>query len=128
MTSPSPGQIARFLQNQYDAGEEAYLYVLTDLMKAQYDAIEDARFVLQLDCPDLARRRHAIFAHVPLEEFRQIIAMHVETLNDAVRDIRPDDIRMHICWAGTMGPHHTDVPLKDIGEIRFVEVRVWADY
>jgi hypothetical protein len=35
---------------------------------------------------------------------------------------------MHICWAGTMGPHHTDVPLKDIGEIRFVEVRVCVDY
>jgi len=77
MTSPSPGQIARFLQNQYDAGEEAYLYVLADLMKAQNYAIEDAGFVLQLDRPDLARSRHAIFAHVPLEEFRQIIAMYL---------------------------------------------------
>jgi len=46
-------------------------------MKAQYDAIVDAGFVLQLDCPDLALSRHAIFAHVPLEEFRQIIAVHV---------------------------------------------------
>jgi hypothetical protein len=56
---------------------KAYLYALADLMKAQYDAIVDAGFVLQLDCPDLALSRHAIFAHVPLEEFRQIIAMHV---------------------------------------------------
>ena len=77
MTSPSPGQIARFLQNQYDADEEAYLYALANLMKAQYDVIVDAGFVLQLDCTDLALSRHAIFAHVPLEEFRQIIAMHV---------------------------------------------------
>ncbi|SRR6266540_2119960 len=77
ITSPSPGQIARFLQNQYDADEEAYLYALADLMKAQYDAIVDAGFVLQLDCRDLALSRPAIFAHVPLEEFRQIIAMHV---------------------------------------------------
>jgi 5-methyltetrahydropteroyltriglutamate--homocysteine methyltransferase len=77
MTAPSPGQIARFLQNQYDADEEAYLYVLADLMKAQNYAIEDAGFVLQLDCPDRARSRHAIFTHVPLEEFRQIIVMPV---------------------------------------------------
>jgi 5-methyltetrahydropteroyltriglutamate--homocysteine methyltransferase len=77
ITSPSPGQIARFLQNQYDADEEAYLYVLADVMKAQNYAIEEAGFVLQLDRPDLARSRHAIFAHVPLEEFRQIIAMYL---------------------------------------------------
>jgi hypothetical protein len=46
-------------------------------MKAQNNAIEDAGFVLQLDRPDLARSRNAIFAHVPLEKFRKIIAMHV---------------------------------------------------
>ena len=77
MTSPCPGQISRFLQNQYDPDEEAYLYVLADLMKAQHDAIMDAGFLLQLDCPDRALSRHAIFAHLPLEEFRQIIAMRV---------------------------------------------------
>jgi hypothetical protein len=36
MTSPSSGQIARFLYNQYFADEETYLYALADVMKAQY--------------------------------------------------------------------------------------------
>jgi 5-methyltetrahydropteroyltriglutamate--homocysteine methyltransferase len=26
-------------------------------------------------------------------------------------------MRMHICWASTQGPHHKDVPLKDIVDI-----------
>jgi 5-methyltetrahydropteroyltriglutamate--homocysteine methyltransferase len=117
MTSPSPGQIARFLQNRYYADEETYLYALADVMKAQYDAIVDAGFVLQLDCPDLALSRHTVFAHLSLEAFRQVIAMHVEALNYAVRNIPSDRMRMHICWGSTMGPHHTDVPLRDIVDI-----------
>ncbi|MGH8067929.1 MAG: cobalamin-independent methionine synthase II family protein [Candidatus Entotheonellia bacterium] len=117
MTSPSPGQIARFLQNRYYADEEAYLYALADVMQAQYQAIVDAGFVLQLDCPDLALSRHTIFAHLSLEEFRNEIAMHVEALNYAVRDLPPERMRMHICWGSTMGPHHTDVPLKDIVDV-----------
>jgi 5-methyltetrahydropteroyltriglutamate--homocysteine methyltransferase len=117
MTSPSPGQIARFLQNRYYADDEAYLYALADVMQAQYRAIVDAGFVLQLDCPDLALSRHTIFAHLSLDGFRNEIAMHVEALNYAVRDLPPERMRMHICWGSTMGPHHTDVPLKDIVDV-----------
>jgi 5-methyltetrahydropteroyltriglutamate--homocysteine methyltransferase len=117
MTSPSPGQIARFLRNRNYADDEAYLYALADVMRAQYQAIVDAGFVLQLDCPDLALSRHTIFAHLSLDEFRKEIAMHVEALNYAVRDLPPERMRMHICWGSTMGPHHTDVPLKDIVDV-----------
>jgi 5-methyltetrahydropteroyltriglutamate--homocysteine methyltransferase len=117
MTSPSPGQIARFMRNRYYADDEAYLYALADVMRAQYQAIVDAGFVLQLDCPDLALSRHTIFAHLFLDEFRKEIAMHVEALNYAVRDLPPERMRMHICWGSTIGPHHTDVPLKDIVDV-----------
>ena len=26
-------------------------------------------------------------------------------------------MRMHVCWGSTLGPHHNDVPLKDIVDI-----------
>jgi 5-methyltetrahydropteroyltriglutamate--homocysteine methyltransferase len=117
MTSPSPGQIARFLHNQYYADDEAYLYALADVMHVQYRAIVNAGFVLQLDCPDLALSRHTVFAHLPLEAFRKVIDMHVEALNYALRDLPPERMRLHICWGSTMGPHHTDVPLKDIVDV-----------
>jgi len=117
MTSPSPGQIARYLKNQHYPSDEAYLYALADVMAREYRAIVDAGFVLQLDCPDLALSRHMVFAHLSLAEFRKVITTHVEALNHAVRDIPPERMRMHICWASTQGPHHKDVPLRDIVDI-----------
>ena len=117
MTSPSPGQIARFLHNEYYARDEEYLYALAEVMKRQYQAIVNAGFLLQLDCPDLALGRHQIFAHLTLEEFREVAAMHVAALNYAVADIAPERMRMHICWGSTLGPHHTDVPLREVIDI-----------
>jgi 5-methyltetrahydropteroyltriglutamate--homocysteine methyltransferase len=116
-TSPSPGQIARYLKNQHYPSDEAYLYALADVMAREYRAIVDAGLVLQVDCPDLALSRHMVFAHLTLAEFRAVITTHVEALNHAVRGIAPDRMRMHICWASTQGPHHKDVPLRDIVDI-----------
>ena len=117
MTSPSPGQISRFLHNEYYPSDEAYIYALAGVMKRQYDAIVDAGFLLQLDCPDLALGRHQLFSHLSLEEFRAVAQMHVEALNYAVADIPADRMRMHICWGSTLGPHHTDVPIADVIDI-----------
>ena len=117
MTSPSPGQIGRFLQNRYYATDEEYLGTLADVMQREYRAIVDAGLLLQVDCPDLALGRHTQFAHLTLEEFRRVAAMHVEVLNHAVADIPPDRMRMHLCWASTGGPHHRDVPLRDIVDV-----------
>jgi 5-methyltetrahydropteroyltriglutamate--homocysteine methyltransferase len=117
MTSPSPGQIGRFLQNRYYPDDATYLYTLADVMKREYQAIVQAGFILQVDCPDLALGRHTQFAHLTLEEFRKVAEMHVDVLNYAVADIAPDRMRMHICWASTGGPHHRDVPLRDIVDV-----------
>jgi 5-methyltetrahydropteroyltriglutamate--homocysteine methyltransferase len=117
MTSPSPGQIGRFLPNRHYPSDEAYLYTLADVMKREYRAIVQAGFTLQVDCPDLALGRHTQFAHLTLGEFRRVAEMHVEVLNHAVADIPPDRMRMHVCWASTGGPHHRDVPLADIVDV-----------
>jgi len=117
MTSPSPGQIARYLKNRHYKTEEAYVFALADVMKREYKAIVDAGFILQLDCPDLAMLRHMVYLDLPLAEFRKIIAVNVAALNHAVADIPADRMRMHVCWGSTMAPRHTDVPLKDIVDI-----------
>ena len=117
MTSPSPGQIARFLQNRYYPSDEAYLYAVAEVMRREYEAIARAGFLLQVDCPDLALGRHTQFAHLTLAEFRRVAELHVEVLNHAVAGIPADRMRMHICWASTGGPHHRDVPLADIVDI-----------
>lgn len=117
MTSPSPGQIARYLKNRHYKTEEDYVYALAEVMKREYKAIVDAGFVLQLDCPDLAMLRHMVYMDKSLADFRKIIAVNVAALNHAVADIPADRMRMHVCWGSTVAPHHTDIPLKDIIDI-----------
>ncbi len=117
MTSPSPGQIARYLKNRHYKSEEAYVFALAEVMKREYQAIVDAGFLLQLDCPDLAMLRHTVYLDRSLADFRKIIAVNVAALNHAVADIPAERMRMHVCWGSTMAPRHTDVPLADIVDI-----------
>lgn len=117
MTSPSPGQIARYLKNRYFKSDEEYIFALADVMRREYQAIVEAGFILQLDCPDLAMLRHMVYLNLPLADYRKIIAVNVAALNHAVRDLPPERMRMHVCWGSTVAPHHTDVELKDIVDI-----------
>jgi len=117
MTSPSPGQIARYLKNRHYKSDEDYIFALAEVMRREYQAIVEAGFILQLDCPDLAMLRHMVYLDLPLADYRKIIATNVDALNHAVRDLPPERMRMHVCWGSTMAPHHTDVELKDIIDI-----------
>ncbi len=118
MTAASPGVISVFLPNQHYPSHEEYIGVLADVMKAEYDEIHRAGLVLQLDCPDLAMTRH-MTSDESLEEFRGRAKLHVEAINHATRDIPADDMRMHLCWGNYEGPHHHDMPLRDIIDIVF---------
>ena len=118
MTAASPGVISVFLQNQYYPSHEEYIGALADVMKAEYDEIHRAGLVLQLDCPDLAMTRH-MNSGESLEEFRRRAKLHVASINHATRDIPGEDMRLHLCWGNYEGPHHHDVPLRDIIDIVF---------
>ena len=114
MTAASPGVIAHFLRNEHYPSREAYLARLVDVMKEEYDAIHRAGFVLQVDCPDLGMGRHLAFPELSNAEFVKIAAANVEALNHALRDIPPDRLRLHLCWGNYEGPHHRDIPLREI--------------
>jgi 5-methyltetrahydropteroyltriglutamate--homocysteine methyltransferase len=114
MTVASPGVIAHFLQNEYYPSRDAYLARLAEVMKEEYDAIYQAGFLVQVDCPDLAMGRHLRFPDLSTPEFLKIAEANIEALNDALRDIPPDRLRIHLCWGNYEGPHHRDIPLKDI--------------
>jgi 5-methyltetrahydropteroyltriglutamate--homocysteine methyltransferase len=114
MTAASPGVIAHFLQNEYYPSRDAYMARLVEVMKEEYDAIYQAGFVLQVDCPDLAMGRHLAFPDLSTPEFLKIAEANIEALNHALRDIPPDRLRLHLCWGNYEGPHHRDIPLKDI--------------
>jgi 5-methyltetrahydropteroyltriglutamate--homocysteine methyltransferase len=117
MTAASPGVIALFLSNAYYRTDEEYLNALADAMRPEYQAIHEAGFLLQIDCPDLAMGRHIQFPDRDEEEFRKIAELHVEVLNRAVEGIPPDRMRLHLCWGNYEGPHHKDISLERIIDI-----------
>jgi 5-methyltetrahydropteroyltriglutamate--homocysteine methyltransferase len=117
MTAASPGVIAYFLPNAYYPYDEAYLYALADAMKEEYRAIVQAGLVLQVDCPDLAMSRHSWYADLSLSEFRKRVALHVEAIDHALAGLPPDRLRLHLCWGNYEGPHHHDVPLREIVDL-----------
>jgi len=119
LSAASPGVISIFLRNEYYKTHEAYLAALAEAMKPEYEAIYRAGFVLQVDCPDLAMGRHIQFPDLSLAEFRKRIELHVEMLNGALDSIPADYVRIHLCWGNYEGPHHRDVPLRDIIDIVF---------
>lgn len=117
LTAASPGVISMFFANHYYPTREAFLTAVAEAMRDEYRAITDAGITLQLDCPDLAAGRHALFSHMSLEEFRREAALNVEALNHAVRDVPAERLRLHVCWGNYDGPHDHDVPLRDIVDL-----------
>jgi 5-methyltetrahydropteroyltriglutamate--homocysteine methyltransferase len=117
LSAASPGVIAQFLGNTYYPTHEAYIAALADAMKVEYDAIHQAGFLLQVDCPDLAMSRHIQFARSSTAEFRKVAELHIEALNHALRDVPPERARLHLCWGNYEGPHHHDIALADIIDI-----------
>lgn len=119
MPAASPGTIAQVMQNNYYPTQEAYLYALANAMRYEYQAIVEAGFLIQLDCPDLAMQRHTRYAAASIDEFRKQVQQNIEVLNYTLNGISPDRIRIHVCWGNYPGPHHRDVPLKDIIDLLF---------
>jgi len=117
MNSASPGLITAFLKNAHYPSHEAYLADLVDAMRPEYEAIVEAGFDLQLDCPDLAMSRHTGYQHESEEEFLKIARANMEALNAATANIPADKLRMHVCWGNYEGPHDFDIPLERVIDI-----------
>jgi 5-methyltetrahydropteroyltriglutamate--homocysteine methyltransferase len=119
MSAASPGLVSLFFHNGYYKSQEAYLAAIAEAMRAEYETVVDAGFILQIDCPDLAMGRHIQHADLTTAEFRKAAALHIEALNQALRNVPADRARIHLCWGNYEGPHHCDVPLADIIDVIF---------
>jgi 5-methyltetrahydropteroyltriglutamate--homocysteine methyltransferase len=113
-SAASPGVVSLFFANDFYASDEEYVFAIAEAMRHEYEAIADAGAFVQLDCPDLAMGRHTAYADMDLAAFRKRVALNIEALNHAVRNIPAERLRMHLCWGNYPGPHHCDVPITDI--------------
>lgn len=116
-SAASPGVVSLFFANEFYATDEEYVFAIAEAMRHEYETIAAAGATVQLDCPDLAMGRHAAYADMDLPEFRRRVAMNIDALNHAVRNIAANQLRMHLCWGNYPGPHHRDVDLAEIVDL-----------
>jgi 5-methyltetrahydropteroyltriglutamate--homocysteine methyltransferase len=114
LNAASPGLVTAFQPNEHYPSHDEYVAAVGEAMQHEYEAIVDAGFLLQLDCPDLAMARHTGFQDLTDAEFLARAELHVEVLNHATRRIDPQRMRMHLCWGNYEGPHDHDIPLAAI--------------
>ena len=125
MTAASPGIIALTLKNNHYPSYEDYVFALADEMRQEYKLIVSRGLVLQLDCPDLAMERHMSYQDEPLDVFQDLVRLHIRAINHALQNIPREQVRLHVCWGNSEGPHHYDVSLEDILLLLY-EARVGA--
>ena len=114
LNAASPGVIALFQPNDFYPTADAYLEAVAEALRIEYEAIVAAGFLVQIDAPDLGMGRHTMYRHASVGEYLARAERHVEVLNHALRNIPGSRLRMHCCWGNYEGPHHHDVPMRDL--------------
>jgi 5-methyltetrahydropteroyltriglutamate--homocysteine methyltransferase len=114
----TPGTIEHWMANEYYRTDEEFLFAIAEVMREEYRAIVDAGFLLQIDDPDLPDGWNCL-PEITLPDYRRYAAMRVEALNHALAGIPKEKVRLHVCWGSHHGPHHDDIPLRDIIDLIF---------
>jgi 5-methyltetrahydropteroyltriglutamate--homocysteine methyltransferase len=108
--------IASTFGNEYYRTPEDYEQAVSDAMRAEYKAIVDAGFILQLDDPRLISY-YMMHPELSVEDCRKWAEERVEAINDSIRGIPPEKIRFHTCYSIDVGPRIHEMALKDIVDI-----------
>jgi len=114
LNAASPGVIALFQPNDFYKTADEYLEAVAEALRVEYEAIVAAGFLVQIDAPDLGMGRHTMYRHASVGEYLARAERHVEVLNHALRNVPGSRVRMHCCWGNYEGPHHHDVPMRDL--------------
>ena len=114
----TPGTIEHWMGNEHYKSDEEFVFAIADAMHDEYKGIVDAGFLLQIDDPDLPDGWNCL-PKMTTPEYRKYARMRVDALNHALRGIPKEKVRLHVCWGSFHGPHHDDIPLKDIADLIF---------
>ena len=88
---------------------------IAEAMREEYKAIVDAGLNVQIDDPLLVNVYEMYYSiSGDLQGFRRWAEGHVELLNHALDGLPEDRIRYHLCWGSWVGPHSTDLPLREV--------------
>jgi 5-methyltetrahydropteroyltriglutamate--homocysteine methyltransferase len=113
----TPGQVTFNFPNHYYQTHQKYLEAAAQALSPEYHAIVGAGFDLQLDSPDSAMAFHFRTEGSDVGDAKTHLSAAIDVLNGALSDLPPDKLRYHVCWGNYRGPHHKDVPLREIVDI-----------
>ena len=98
--------------NEYYPSQRAYLDAVADALHAEYQAIIDAGFTLQIDDPFLTEEFS--YGTGPAAEKLETARLYVDAINRSLRGIPRDRVRLHTCYGINEGPRLHDAPLADL--------------
>ena len=103
--------------NEYYPSQRAYLDAVADALHAEYQAIIDAGFTLQIDDPFLTEEFS--YGTSPAAEKLETARLYVDAINRSLRGIPRDRVRLHTCYGINEGPRLHDAPLADLIDTLF---------
>jgi 5-methyltetrahydropteroyltriglutamate--homocysteine methyltransferase len=121
----APSSVLPDRKDEYYKREEDWLAAITEAMRAEYQMIVDAGFILQIDDARAATAYDRMVPPASFDDYRRWLAKFVESLNHALEGIPEDRVRYHVCWGSWPGPHVSDVALRDIVDL-ILKVRAGA--
>ena len=124
MTAISPSNLELYYENRHYGSDEEYLEALGEAMREEYLAIVAAGFLLQIDDPRMATHYNRA-PNASIEDCRKFIALRVEALNHALRDIPDDRVRFHTCYSVNIAPRVHDFELKHFVDL-MLQIRAGA--
>jgi 5-methyltetrahydropteroyltriglutamate--homocysteine methyltransferase len=111
MPSISPGMLFTYRNEHYGSDEEYHL-AIAEALREEYEAINRAGIVLQLDCPD--------FPGVAMAgggAGRAELERRIDAINHAVANIPAEMAQIHLCWGNLQVPHEHDVGLREFVDL-----------
>jgi 5-methyltetrahydropteroyltriglutamate--homocysteine methyltransferase len=109
---------AYWLQNEYYASEEEFVFALADALREEYRAIVDAGLMVQVDDAVLMHEADTMMSRgESWEDYRRWADLRVRALNHALKGLPEDRARYHVCWGSWHGPHAFDPPLEDVVDL-----------
>ena len=113
ITAIAPGSAARITTSHYPT-EEAHIWAWADALREEYRAITDAGLIVQLDDPSLAENWDQIQPEPSVEDYNAFTQIRIDAINEAIKGLPKEQVRLHLCWGSWHGPHATDIELKHI--------------
>ncbi|MGJ0204232.1 cobalamin-independent methionine synthase II family protein [Leucobacter sp. gxy201] len=113
LTAIAPGSAAR-IENDFYASEQEHIDAWVAALREEYRAVTDAGLILQLDDPSLAENWDQINPEPSVEDYLAFTQIRIDAINEAIKGLPKEQVRLHLCWGSWHGPHTTDVELKHI--------------